>query len=355
MITQHIRLKLTSWFVLVIMFVSALLSSWLFRAVEAELRLDYLRAERRIQNQQQQQIINPGSMPRRMLNQMLPGLNDEIEQLELFQDELNSFRQDFLRRLIWFNLLVFVSSALAGYWLAGRSIQPLVAALERERNFSSHVSHELRTPISALQTTLEVALADKQAGVRQKKVIKESLEEVRHLDKLVNQLLKLAKNGEFSLQEINTQSSISDLLRRAKKQFALSAKKSGHKIQWQAKNIKGQIRGELSIWLEVLGAIVENALKFSPQNKPVLITIEKSAKFWQISVVDQGPGVSKAERERIFQHFYKSDYARTRGNNSGLGVGLSLARRLARSLGGDVQLAKSNDQGSRFVIFLPLV
>lgn len=354
MMTEHIRLRLTFWFVLVVMLVSGLLSTWLFRAVETELRLDYLRAERRIENRQQQQTSGP-SMPRAMLNQMLPGFDQDLEQLEVFQDELALFRQDFLRRLIWFNLIVLVASALSGYWLSGRAIQPLVSALERERQFSSHVSHELRTPISALQTTLEVALADKKINVKQKKVLKESLEEVEHLEKLVNQLLQLAKNGELSKLDTAASSSIQDLLRRAKKQFGVAAKKSGHQLKWRIPKLGGKVGGGLSVWLEVMGALIENALKFAPAKTSIEVLVSQSKQHLQILVIDQGPGIPKAEQEQIFQYLYKSDFARTRGNNSGLGLGLSLARKLAQSLGGDVRLKRSSKSGSEFMLLLPLV
>jgi signal transduction histidine kinase len=101
--------------------------------------------------------------------------------------------------------------------------------------------------------------------------------------------------------------------------------------------------------------IVDNAVRYAPSGSAVRIALDRSGDRYAISVSDDGPGIPADIQPRIFERFYRVDAARTHGKDGGAGLGLALARWIARVHGGDVALAASSRAGSTFVITLPSV
>jgi two-component system sensor histidine kinase KdpD len=96
--------------------------------------------------------------------------------------------------------------------------------------------------------------------------------------------------------------------------------------------------------------VIENALKFSPADRPVDIRVTAQGEVVEVSVSDQGPGVAPADAERIFEPFSRGSGS---GDVPGSGLGLAIARGLARSNGGELRLAPPDGQGTTFVLSLP--
>jgi two-component system OmpR family sensor kinase len=99
--------------------------------------------------------------------------------------------------------------------------------------------------------------------------------------------------------------------------------------------------------------IADNAVRYAPSGSAVRIALDLTGNHYAISVSDDGPGIPAEIRPRIFERFYRVDAARTHGKDGGAGLGLALARWIARVHGGDVDLAASSRAGSTFVITLP--
>ena len=96
--------------------------------------------------------------------------------------------------------------------------------------------------------------------------------------------------------------------------------------------------------------VLENALKFSPPDRPVTIRLTARGEFVQVAVSDCGPGVAAADAERIFEPFSRGGGS---GDVPGSGLGLAIARGLARSNGGELRLAPADGGGATFVLTLP--
>jgi hypothetical protein len=105
----------------------------------------------------------------------------------------------------------------------------------------------------------------------------------------------------------------------------------------------------------MVGNLIDNAIRHAPPGSSVRVDLDRSASGYVIAVRDLGPGVSDDVRPYIFERFYRGDAARQRGpiSHDGAGLGLALARWIARSHGGDVDLVRSSESGSTFVIALP--
>jgi signal transduction histidine kinase len=98
---------------------------------------------------------------------------------------------------------------------------------------------------------------------------------------------------------------------------------------------------------------VDHAVRHSPAQSTVRVELDATDTGFAIAVKDQGSGIAPEIREQIFERFFRADAARRPGAREGAGLGLALARWIARSHGGDVVLARSSQSGSTFVISLP--
>lgn len=107
-------------------------------------------------------------------------------------------------------------------------------------------------------------------------------------------------------------------------------------------------RGESRSVIQILVNLVGNAVRYSQERTAVSVSFQKAGDSAMVHVSDQGPGIDPADQERIFGRFQQA-----RGGSSGSGLGLSIARRLARSMGGDIKLQSTPGEGSRFTLVLP--
>jgi two-component system OmpR family sensor kinase len=101
--------------------------------------------------------------------------------------------------------------------------------------------------------------------------------------------------------------------------------------------------------------VLDNAIRYSPAKGTVRVALDRAGDVYAVSVSDQGPGIAAEAQARIFERFYRVDTARTHDgvSDGGAGLGLALARWIAKVHGGDVTLAASSRLGSTFVITLP--
>lgn len=100
----------------------------------------------------------------------------------------------------------------------------------------------------------------------------------------------------------------------------------------------------VTVVAQILGTLIDNAIKYSPPDSTVVIRLDRQA----LSVIDQGVGIAKEDQARIFDRFYRSDEARTRGHSSGYGLGLAIARSVADKNGYQLSVKSEAGQGSTF-------
>jgi signal transduction histidine kinase len=103
----------------------------------------------------------------------------------------------------------------------------------------------------------------------------------------------------------------------------------------------------------MIGNLVDNAVRHTPAGSSVRVELDATGSGYAIAVKDQGPGIPADIRSHIFERFFRGDSLRQPGTQDGAGLGLALARWIARAHGGDVVLARSSASGSTFVVSLP--
>jgi signal transduction histidine kinase len=234
---------------------------------------------------------------------------------------------------------------LVGYWLsmllARRTLAPIERAMRAQVQFVSDASHELRTPLTALMTTNEVALRKKTLDEKKARaVFQRNIDEVEKLRELTDNLLQLTQvdNQQIEKQAVD----MAKLVRDTVDSYQPVADEKQVALDVQVPSVTHTVT--VTAVTQILGTLIDNAIKYSPPGSTVVIRLDGQT----LSVVDQGIGIAKQDQAKIFDRFYRSDEARTRGRGSGYGLGLAIAKAVADKNGYQLSVKSEPDQGSTF-------
>lgn len=234
-------------------------------------------------------------------------------------------------------------------------LQRLEDSFRQLKRFTSDASHELRTPLASLRSIGEVNLQAPHTEEEYRDVIASMLEEVRRLTQLVDSLLAISRadSGQVTLK--TTSFPILDLIHEVVGLVGILAEDKHQTIRVEGRE-EILVRADRGIVRQAVMNVVDNAIKYSPAESQITISIEtepKMAPEWAaISVSDQGPGIPEAEQARIFDRFYRTDPGRSR-DRGGAGLGLAIAKWAAEVNNGAIAVA-TKDEGSCFTIRLPI-
>ena len=219
----------------------------------------------------------------------------------------------------------------------------LAASLRHEQRFSAELAHELRTPLSRVIAETELALRRDRTPEEYRETLEIVHRNAEQLGRTTDALLAAAR------YEAGTTHGTADALDVATEAASVCADIASERsvqfdIERPSRPIRIGVEGEFAE--RILQPVFENACRYG--TSAVKVEIERNGSSVQFAVSDDGPGVTDDERERIFEPGVRGAAA----NGSGSGLGLSLARRLAQSVAGEIE-AFADDAGGRFVVRLP--
>ncbi len=222
----------------------------------------------------------------------------------------------------------------------------LAEAEEQERNFLMSVSHELRTPLTAIRGHVE---AMREGLVEDPETRAESLdviaEEAGRLERLVGDVLDLAKLDAHRFTVLKEEVDMGQLLEQAYAAFGEEARRRGIDYRCDTRS-RPVIVSDGDRVLQIISNLLSNAFRWTPDGGRVELALAADNGAVSVSVADTGPGIKPEERERIFRPFWSRD-------GGGTGLGLAIARELAVALGGRIELDSAPGRGSRFDLVLP--
>lgn len=255
--------------------------------------------------------------------------------------------------LVLINVGILILSGAAGYFLAGRTLQPIKEMIDEQNRFVTDASHELRTPLTALRSEIEVALRDPRMDKTEaKKILNSNLEEVLNLQQLSDNLIKLTQYrnlaGNLQFEKI----SLKTVANEAIKKVTPLAKQKQITISSQMSSIS--LEADKASLVELLVILLDNAIKYSPEKSSIIIEAVKSHDQVQVKVIDQGFGIEKDEIKHLFDRFYRADQSRSKENIPGYGLGLSIAKQIVERHGGTIEVESEIGQGSTFFVKLPI-
>lgn len=226
-------------------------------------------------------------------------------------------------------------------------LRRLAQALDSQRNFVSDAAHQLRTPIAALQAQVEVAKCEEGAlGDSKLSGIQAATQRLGHI---VEQLLALAR-AEPSLGQTSTSVDLVAMVHQVAESWLPKAISKEVDLGFELS--PASIQGNEILLQELLGNLLDNALRHTPRGGVVTVSCGQSAGNAWLDVEDSGPGIAENERGRIFERFYRPP-----GQSSdGCGLGLAIVREIARQHHGSVEVGVSARwQGALLHVLLPTV
>ena len=237
--------------------------------------------------------------------------------------------------------------------------------------FVSIVSHELRTPLTAIKGYTQHLIRRIERRLREARQKQQSTDpliefpesydlrslnivqsETEHLERLVSDLLDLSRVqwGELDLQY--TSFYLADVLTERVRLAQVSAEQHAIYLDIQTQDSK-IVADQLRVG-QVFGNILDNAIKFSPPGKQVIVKLQERDDEYLISVIDQGIGVSPESFDHIFERFYRIRNFASR-QYSGIGMGLFVAKTIVEAHGGHINFSSNQGNGSTFYFTLPRV
>lgn len=335
---MHFRsaiLKLTFFYVLIVMIVSAVFSVALYQFSSRELDTALSRQNRRIQNMPMMPDFAP--------NRLRDFENTRMDQLE---ESSHNLKVD----LLGFNVLILFLSAGASYFLAKRTLKPIEEMMNMQNRFTADASHELRTPLTAMKTEIEVSLRDKKFTLEEaRKLLGSNLEEISKLEALSNGLLSLAQYGSEKLPKEKVD--LEKIINTAYEKIEALAKDKEIEFEFSLKS--AQILGDSQSLTQLAIILMDNAIKYSPKKTKVAVTLESEHGHAILKIKDQGAGIKPTDLPHIFSRFYRADESRSKEKTEGFGLGLSIAKKIVEAHSGTIH-AESTGDGSLFTAKLPL-
>lgn len=331
---QSARLKLTAWYLLLIMLISILFSVAFYNVSTREIQ----RIIRRIQFDQEQREHG-------LLFHLPPPNAPTVQTLEESQQHLQLV-------LVIINGIIFVLAGGAGYFLAGRTLKPIKVMVDEQNRFITDASHELRTPLTALKSEIEVYFRSKNHTLTEADTILASnLEEVNNLQILSDNLIQLAHYPKTNGTAVFTTVSLGEVMRATEKKLAKTAKQKS--ISFENIVHDYPLHGDKESLINLFGIFLDNAIKYSPEKSTITITAKKTDHTIGVAIADQGMGIEKKDIPHIFDRFYRADISRTKQTISGYGLGLSIAKKIIDIHHGSIQIKSELGKGTTFTIFIP--
>ncbi len=260
------------------------------------------------------------------------------------------------------NLYISIAPVRLGYREQGQSGYVLLfrditreKSLEEERDeFISVVSHELRTPIAISEGNISNAqyVAEKEGDINViKQALKEAHNQVLFLADMINDLSTLSRAERGVLEVTVEPVNIHDLIQELANNYTSQASAKGLQLETELDPKLELLHSSKLYVREILQNFITNAIKYTAKGR-ITIQAKTDPKGVRFIVQDTGIGISKADQERVFDKFFRSEDYRTREAN-GTGLGLYVTMKLTRLIHAEIELKSELDEGSSFTIFIP--
>ncbi len=247
----------------------------------------------------------------------------------------------YLSEGITFLVLISIGAA----WVY-RSVRRRIRGQQQQEEFIMAVTHELKTPIAVARLNLETLQRYPLDTEKRERLVKTTLEETARLNFLTNNILvasQLAgKDFRTEMTELDLVGLVRDCIRDFQKRFP--NREFNPSLPDEV-----VLQGDPLLLQILINNLLENAQKYAPRDTSIELNLLSKEHVVQLEVIDNGPGIPRAERKRIFDQFYRIENEATR-KTAGTGLGLYLCKKIAAAHKADISVTDHLPQGSNFVV-----
>ena len=240
----------------------------------------------------------------------------------------------------------FLALILLGAVFVFRAVMRQIKLSQQQQNFMMAVTHELKTPIAITRLNLETLQKRQLQEVTQQRLISNTLQETERLNSLCDNILLAAQLeaglNASSKQEIHFTELVEGCVEDFKNRYPKRTIDSfiGESIY---------VIGEEILLQMLVNNLLENAFKYSPNEAPITIILNKQKAAITVKIIDEGIGILEVNKKRIFDKFYRAGDENVR-TTKGTGLGLYLCKKIMKTLGGNISVANNQPHGSIFTI-----
>lgn len=339
MLIEDARLKLTIWYVLVIMFVSFSFSAFLYNGLLSSTSRALENYERRLERRYQMERVNL----------RMPGPGPFFD-----SQTISEVREKALFDLVAVNIFILISSSSLGYFLAGRTLKPIEIMIEKQKRFISDAAHEMKTPLTIMKTDMEVGVRDKKLSINQaKEIMNFQVVEIDRLTNLVNHMLDKTRYQNNHIMPKKDIVNLEEMAQNIENKFVQLISQKNINIY---KNLYvSEIIFDRDDFQIVLSNLFENAIKYNKEKGDVHIDSYSDKSSTYVKVSDTGVGIQKKEIEKIFDAFYRIEKSRSSSIENGYGLGLAIVKEIVEKNKSKIYVESELGKGTSFIIKIPKI
>ena len=228
-------------------------------------------------------------------------------------------------------------------------LERIANTIEREKQFTSDASHELRTPLAVIKGTLEVLIRKPRNTEEYQQKVNLCISEVDRMNNLVDQLLLLARleNQKLFLRIENQ--NLNEIVNETLFHFTDKILERQISISQNNENLHF-VNTDKYLLSIVLYNLISNAIKYSKEKGTIKIIMESIDSKTVLKIVDEGIGIAKDEIDKVFNSFYRTTYTNNHPEIAGIGLGLSIAKRLCDVLNINLAIASEENKGTTLTL-----
>lgn len=277
-------------------------------------------------------------------------IQDQELKLRTARLEVQQQRNTILIIIIVFVLILFAAFVILGYTTFKNRVRQKVD--EAKSRFFANVAHEIRTPLSMIQAPLEVLQRQVTDEGLQKQIAVAS-RNTRRLNELISQMLDISRIDAAGYTLHESVGNLEEFARQLFQQYHQLAEGKNITLTCETDSDAGNVMFDRDVLEKIIDNLAGNAIKYTPQGGAVGVTINATKAGAEaklvINVWDSGPGIDIAEKDRIFDRFYRSE-AQVKAGIKGVGIGLSLVKELVDLMHGTISVESAPGKGAVFTV-----
>ncbi|MGA2265376.1 MAG: ATP-binding protein [Phycisphaerae bacterium] len=224
-------------------------------------------------------------------------------------------------------------------------------ALRRQKAFIADASHELRTPVAVAKSTIQTTLAESRSADQYRQSLQETLEDLRRMEHLVDELLLLARLDEAADASPGQPVQLDHLLVELADSFSPPVAQSGGRLMCSIS--PAAVAGDYGQLARLFSNLLDNAWRHGPKGGTIYLTAEVQTDQVVVTVKDDGGHIPPEALSRLFERFFRVDGSRA-SSTGGAGLGLAIARQIVLRHGGTIQITSQPASGTQVLVTLPL-